>query len=63
MVKFINHMTNTVMWVHESRVAEYMALGHRPAEQYLPPAEPAPAPAPAKPAAKKKKKKPTNEEW
>lgn len=61
MVKFIS-MTGTVMYVHESRVAEYLALGHRPAEQYLPPAEPVPAPAPAKPA-KKRKAKPKSEEW
>lgn len=29
MVKFINAFTGTVMWVHESRVEEYKAAGHK----------------------------------
>ena len=29
--KFINRMTGTEMWVDESRVEEYKALGFRPA--------------------------------
>ena len=28
MVKMINRITGTAMWVDESRVAEYKALGH-----------------------------------
>lgn len=31
MVRFINKITGGVMWVHESRVEEYKAAGHRPA--------------------------------
>lgn len=61
MVKFINRMTGTVMWVHESRVAEYLALGHQPAELNLPSAEQTPEPVPAKPAKRKKPNK--AEEW
>ena len=29
MVKFINKLTGSVMWVHESRVDEYKAAGHK----------------------------------
>lgn len=29
MVKFINGHTGSVMWVHESRVGEYLAAGHK----------------------------------
>lgn len=29
MVKFINSYTGSVMWVHESRVEEYIAAGHK----------------------------------
>ena len=28
MVRFINRLTGTVMWVHESRIDEYLAAGH-----------------------------------
>lgn len=45
MVKFINRLTGSVMWVHESRVDEYKAAGHKLA------AEPT-----EKPAKKTKKK-------
>ena len=31
MVKFINRITGTTMWVSEDRVEEYKAAGHRPA--------------------------------
>lgn len=31
MVKFINRITGGVMWVHETRVEEYKAAGHKPA--------------------------------
>ena len=30
MVAFINRYTGTVMWVHETRVEEYKAAGHKP---------------------------------
>lgn len=31
MVRFINKLTGTDMWVHESRAEEYKAAGHTPA--------------------------------
>lgn len=31
MVKFINRLTGTTMWVAEDRVEEYKAAGHKPA--------------------------------
>ena len=31
MVKFINRITGTAMWISEDRVEEYKAAGHRPA--------------------------------
>ena len=31
MVKLINCHTGSVMWVHESRLEEYIAAGHKPA--------------------------------
>jgi len=31
MIQFINKETGGIMWVHESRVEEYKAAGHRPA--------------------------------
>jgi hypothetical protein len=46
MVKFINRLTGTVMWVAEDRVEEYKAAGHKPAVAPKPPAP--------KPEAKKK---------
>lgn len=33
MVKFINRITGGVMWVHETRVEEYKAAGHKPAAE------------------------------
>ena len=36
MVEMINALTGSRMWVHESRVEEYLGAGHRPA----PPPEP-----------------------
>ena len=33
MVKFINKLTGSEMWVHESRVEEYKAAGHKPAAE------------------------------
>ena len=29
MIRVVHAVTGTVMWVHESRVEEYLALGHR----------------------------------
>lgn len=29
MVRFINSVTGTEMWVHETRIEEYKAAGHR----------------------------------
>lgn len=28
MVKLVNRTTGTIMWVHESRLEEYLAAGH-----------------------------------
>ena len=33
MVRFINKLTGGEMWVHESRVEEYKAAGHKPAAE------------------------------
>lgn len=49
MIKLINAFTGTVMWVHESRVDEYLRAGHKPA--------PLPTPAKRKPAARSEKPK------
>jgi len=32
MVKLIHAVTGGEMWVHEDRLAEYLAAGHKPAE-------------------------------
>ena len=49
MVKLINALTGSVMWVHEDRLPEYLTAGHKLA----PPPEP-PQPAPKKPRSKSK---------
>ena len=49
MVKMINAQTGTVMYVHESRLEEYLARGHR-----LAPAPPPPPPRPKRPRGAKK---------
>lgn len=41
MIKLTNHVTGTNMWVAETRVAEYLAAGHKPAVE-VPPAPPLP---------------------
>lgn len=62
MVKFINRLTGGIMYVHESRVDEYRAAGHRPAAELeieKPKEKPAEKPAEkpkAKPKDKSKKK-------
>ena len=33
MIKMIGRYTGVVMWVHESRVEEYKAAGHKPAAE------------------------------
>ena len=48
MVKMINAHTGTVMFVHESRLEEYLARGHKMA----PPPPPPPRPKRAKNAKK-----------
>lgn len=50
MVKFINSLTGGDMWVHESRVEEYKAAGHKLAAE-LEPEKPK-----EKPKAKRSKK-------
>lgn len=46
MIKLINAVTGGVMWVHEDRLEEYLARGHKLAP-------PPPPPAPKKPRSKK----------
>ena len=40
MVKLINALTGTVMYVHESRLEEYLARGHKLAPAPPPPPRP-----------------------
>lgn len=54
MVKFINRLTGTVMWVAEDRVEEYKAAGHKVAVAI---AKETPKPKPQKPATKKTRSK------
>ena len=49
MIRLVNRITGGEMWVHESRVEEYMAAGHQLA---APPPTPEKQPA-KRPAAKK----------
>ena len=54
MVAFINALTGGPMWVHESRVEEYLAAGHKLVSE-APAAKPAKeAPKPKTPAKRKK---------
>lgn len=39
MIKFINKLTGTEMWVADNRVEEYKAAGHKPAADAEKPAE------------------------
>ncbi len=41
MIKLINKITGTEMWVADERAAEYLAAGHKPAVE-VPPAPPLP---------------------
>lgn len=58
MIKFINRMTGTVMWVADDRVEEYQAAGHRLAADPKP-EKPAQEPEPEKPAQIPKRRKTT----
>lgn len=52
MIRMVNALTGSVMWVHETRLEEYLTAGHTLA---VPPAPPEPVePVKRPPAAKKK---------
>lgn len=52
MIRMVNALTGSVMWVHETRLEEYLAAGHTLA---VPPTPPEPAePVKRPPEAKKK---------
>ena len=55
MIKLINARSGGEMWVHESRLEEYLAAGHKPAAP--PDMPPPPEREPGKRPAKKTKKK------
>lgn len=56
MVKFINRITGTEMWVHESREQEYINAGHKRAtEEPIKEPEKKPAEQPPKRKATRKK--------
>ena len=50
MIRMINSVTGTEMWVHESRLEEYLARGHKMA-----PPPPLPAKTPAQKRGRPKK--------
>lgn len=50
MVRMVNAHTGTIMWVHESRLEEYLERGHKLAAPPPPPPRPAKK---ARPATKK----------
>ena len=52
MIRLINKTTGSTMWVHESRLDEYLEAGHQLAS---PPAPPAPTEPVKRPPARKKK--------
>ena len=43
MIRLINRTTGSVMWVHESRLEEYLAAGHKLAAPPKPERKPKPA--------------------
>lgn len=57
MVKMINRLFGTTMWVAENRVEEYKAAGHRLAAEPPKPAEPTMEPEPQEPKERKRKKR------
>lgn len=52
MIRLINQITGSPMWVHESRLEEYLEAGYKLAS---PPVKPEPAEPVKRPPAKKKK--------
>lgn len=54
MIRMINKITGSTMWVHESRLDEYLEAGHALAS---PPVKPEPKEPVKRPPAKKKTKK------
>ena len=40
MVQMVNALTGSIMWVHESRVEEYLRRGHKLASPPPPPEKP-----------------------
>ena len=46
MIKFINALTGGEMWVHETRVDEYVARGHKIAPRPMPEKKPKAKPKP-----------------
>ena len=50
MIRMINGVTGSTMWVHESRLEEYLKAGHKIAEPPL-------KPLPKEPVKRPKKKK------
>jgi hypothetical protein len=42
MIRLVNRLTGTEMWVHGSRLKEYLAAGHVPAAAPKPEQEPEP---------------------
>ena len=52
MIRMINKTTGSTMWVHESRLDEYLEAGHKLAS---PPEKPAPAEPVKRPPASRKK--------
>jgi hypothetical protein len=54
MIRMINNITGSTMWVAESRLDEYLGAGHKLASL---PAKPAPAEPVKRPPAKKSTKK------
>lgn len=55
MVKFVNALTGGPMWVHESRVEEYLAAGHRLAVEDAPENTPPPSQRQKKETTKRRK--------
>lgn len=48
MIRLINRRSGGDMWVHESRLEEYLAAGHKLAVPPQPPSTPEKKPAPRK---------------
>ena len=48
MIRMINALTGSTMWVNESRLDEYLSRGHKLAEPPMPPAPKEPVKRPPK---------------